>query len=133
MEDETNQELIEIENALKEEYAIKSEVSCDTVEPTNDSTLFKKPFGCSSLLKTHKRIHRAETQFSCLKCNKKFAQKGTLKTHERIHTGEKPFSCSQCDYNCSTSGALKTHERTHTGYKPKCAKSATRHSLEQII
>ena len=54
MEDTTCEELMEIENALKEEFAIKSEVSCDTVEPTNDSTLFKKPFGCSSHLKTQK-------------------------------------------------------------------------------
>ena len=97
MEDETYKELMEIENALKEEPA-RSEFSCVTVESWKTSN--------------------EHNPFSCFTRGKVFTTLSYLKTHERIHTGEKPYSCSQCDYKCSTSDSLKKHERIHTGEKP---------------
>ena len=102
MEGERYQELMEVENALKEELAIKREFSCDTEswKTSNDHIPpFKKPF-------------------SCFMCGKIFTTLSHLKTHETVHTREKPYSCSQYDYKCSTSSHLKTHERIHTGDEP---------------
>ena len=110
MDDNTTQELMEIESALEMEHTLKSEFNCDTDnsgKKKNEFTYFKKPL-------------------SCFECGKAFISTSKLKIHERIHNGEKPFCCSQCDYKCKTSGHLKTHERTHTGEKPfgcsKCDK-----------
>ena len=104
MEEETYyQELLEIENALKQEPAIRSEFSGGTDESWKTSTEhdpLKKPF------------------LSCLMCGKVFTKLSRLKTHEKVHTGEKPYSCSHCDYKFTQLSNLKRHERTHTGDKP---------------
>ena len=96
MESETAQELMEIQSALQEELAIKSEINCD--EPG----------------KTGYRCNTFKRPMSCSKCGKAFTSKSKLDCHERIHTGEKPFSCSKCEKKFSRSQHLKAHERTHT-------------------
>ena len=99
MESETTQELMEIQSALQEELAIKSEINCDEPGKTGDRcNTFKRPMSCS-------------------KCGKAFTSKRKLDCHERIHTGEKPFSCSKCEKNFSRFHHLKSHERIHTDEK----------------
>ena len=97
MDDNTTQELMEIQSALEMEHTLKSEFNCDTDnsgKKKNEFTTFKKPL-------------------SCFECGKAFISTSKLKIHERIHTGEKPFSCSKCDKAFRESGDLKKHERIH--------------------
>ena len=48
MESETAQELMEIQSALQEELAIKSESNCDEAGMTGDRcSTFKRPMSCS--------------------------------------------------------------------------------------
>ena len=113
MEPETAQEPMEIESALQEELAIKSEFSYDPdeSEKTGDSCpTFKRPLSCCKLgkafttkqkLDCYGRIHTGEKPFICSKCDMAFTQAANLKTHERIHTDERPFSCSKCDKSFS--------------------------------
>ena len=128
MESETTQELMEIQSALQEELAIKSEINCDEPGKTGvRCNTFKRQMSCSkcgkaftskSQLDRHEKIHTGEKPFSCSKCDKKFGQISNLKTHERIHTGEKPFSCSKCKNNFTTLSNLRSHERIHTDETP---------------
>ena len=128
MESETAQELMEIQSALQDKLAIKSEINCDEPGKTGDRcNTFKRPKTCSkcgkaftskSKLDIHERIHTDEKPFSCSKCNYKCKQSSSLKTHGRIHTGERPFSCTKCDKKFTQKCHLKTHDRTHTNEKP---------------
>ena len=106
MEDQTLQDLIEIENALNNKILSNNE----------NSDLHVENQGFSDNKKT-KSTH-LEKAFSCSYCDKAFDRKDSLRTHERVHTGERPFSCSLCDKKFTVSSALKIHERIHINEKP---------------
>lgn len=95
--------------------------------------IVENPFGTSSYLIVHKRIHSGEKRYECDVCGKAFTQALTLKftrkyTLERIfmnaltvgkflvvfisecmrtHTGEKPYECKECRKTFSVSSFLE--------------------------
>uniref|UniRef100_A0A3B3Z6K2 C2H2-type domain-containing protein n=1 Tax=Periophthalmus magnuspinnatus TaxID=409849 RepID=A0A3B3Z6K2_9GOBI len=59
-------------------------------------------------------VHRREKPFSCLFCQKAFAQKSDFIIHMRTHTGEKPFVCTYC-----RKGFLQKSKRDRKKLDPK--------------
>ena len=133
MEDEAFQELLEIQEALKnEDITIKHEGHCSTVTGT-------KAFSCShcdkvfyhrSSYSNHIKIHgRVRKNFECSTCDKNYPMMSLLKSHEKHHSTERPFRCTWCDKTFKFFDKLKIHERVHTGETPfacsKCDKKFT--------
>lgn len=65
-------------------------------------------FGSSEAAHNHKNAkHPALTQWTCVKCNKNFAQKRFLKQHEKIHT--KLHRCHLCNFTCDNVHVFRAH------------------------
>uniref|UniRef100_A0A3B3Z6W2 C2H2-type domain-containing protein n=1 Tax=Periophthalmus magnuspinnatus TaxID=409849 RepID=A0A3B3Z6W2_9GOBI len=79
-------------------------------------------------------VHRREKPFSCLFCQKAFAQKSDFIIHMRTHTGEKPFVCTYCRKGFRVRSQLNTHLRIHTQEKPfSCSVCKQRFSQKYFL
>lgn len=91
----------------------------------------------------HMRTHSDEARFSCLVCDKKFAQQQNLRLHMRKHTGEHPYkwwvnvkatgwqstililtlisislASEECGKTFAYPKSYRSHMRLHSGEKP---------------
>ncbi|XP_044028018.1 gastrula zinc finger protein XlCGF57.1-like isoform X2 [Siniperca chuatsi] len=105
-------------NALKNDDASVSDVSCNTEKESFSCSECGRTFCRRDHLMSHMRTHTGEKPFSCSVCQKRFSCSGNILAHMRIHTGEKPFECSFCGKSFSQKGTLQLHMRIHTGEKP---------------
>ena len=68
--------------------------------------------------KNRRITDRANKEYECDVCKKRFSVKSSLTVHKRTHTGEKPHECDVCKKIFSQKGNLAKHKQTHTGEEP---------------
>ncbi|XP_062546869.1 zinc finger protein 431-like [Armigeres subalbatus] len=78
-----------------------------------------KAFGCSALLKRHRRIHTGEMPFECKKCGKKFNHEANFQNHKRLHIGERAYVCEECGKTFHNGTSLRYHKAEHYPDDPR--------------
>lgn len=118
-----------------EKFPQLSNLNKHILNHTNDNlkcNVCFKDFNSQEELKEHRKTHKADKQYLCYFCSKKFSYRWSLDTHMQLHhkdqsikkepTEKNIYKCEMCSLEFNFKTDLEHHEKDHVNNQHYCSK-----------